>query len=90
MALGALHDVIAVDGLDLPNGRGFPSSPTRGARVDEWQRECDRRGLSASAELESQKRAFRNARQALKEKHVIAECDGFVWVLRRGEEAGKQ
>jgi len=87
LALGYLHALITSDGHDLPNGRGFPRSLTRGARVEAWQRECDRRGLSASSDPKNRERAFRSARQALKAKHVVAECDGFVWPLRRGEEA---
>lgn len=86
-ALGYLHQAIATEGVDLPVAPGFPPGPTRGCHVEAWRRECERRRLSASDDAESHKRTFRSVRQALNNKRLVCERDGFVWSLRRGEDA---
>ena len=80
-ALSYLHDVIAREGADLPQGPGFPRN-VRGAPVAAWARECDARGLAASEDPESRERVFRRLRRDLADAGLIAERDGWVWPVR--------
>ena len=84
-ARGILYDLIAVEGVPLPTGSGFPSSPLRGVRMDRWQAECLARHLSSAKDEEGRKRGFRDARGKLRDRGVIGMREEWVWPISVSE-----
>lgn len=86
-ALAMLEDLINKRGADLPRTPDFPTSAMRGVMESDWRAECEARRLSTSDDPKNRARTFRQAFQQLRDASLVAARDGWVWVVRREDEA---
>ncbi|WP_237213995.1 AAA family ATPase [Falsiroseomonas oryziterrae] len=86
-ALRTLADLIVTEGQPIPTGALMPDD-MKGVREERWREECDARRLSVAGNSKDRDRVFRRAAKDLRDAGEIAMRDGWVWMLRDGEDAG--
>jgi len=77
-ALDLLHKALAEAGEIPPASHHIPGS-VRVVRVDLWQRYCETGGLSAGEDESASRKAFKRARDRLRELNLICIWDVWVW-----------
>ncbi len=77
IVLDRLHAAVAAQGVTLPLGGGFPTSPTRGVQHEAWRAAAYDALGNLSAETRS--RAFRRAVEEMAVRKLIETHGGFTW-----------
>jgi AAA domain len=79
VGLNVLTDLTIRDGVQLPPGDGFPTTPMQGVNELAWRREFYRR--LDDRPPETRKKAFQRMVTKLRDANLIAMCDGRVWLV---------
>ncbi|MGK7865612.1 hypothetical protein, partial [Falsiroseomonas sp. E2-1-a4] len=84
-ALSALSNIILLSGEPIPPGELMPLK-AKGVREGMWRAECEARRLSMAESDKDRERVFRRAAADLRSAGEIAMRDGWVWLLRTGDD----
>jgi hypothetical protein len=84
IALRWLLDLMAMEGVALPAGPGYPPR-LRGVPITRWRQECEARSLSAAEDQKDRARVFRKASADLRATGRVAMRDAWVWTTREGQ-----